>query len=54
MDDRKKTSKAAFNQQAPTYDNDMRGQHARSLYPDRKSTRLNSSHSSRSRMPSSA
>lgn len=33
MDDRKKTSKAEFNQQAPTYDNDMRGQHARSLYP---------------------
>ena len=33
MDDRKKTSKAAFNQQAPSYDNDMRGQHARSLYP---------------------
>ena len=31
MDDRKKTSKAAFNQQAPTYDNDMRGQHAGSV-----------------------
>lgn len=33
MTDEKRKSKTAFNQQAPTYDNDMRGQHARSLYP---------------------
>ena len=33
MDDIKEKSKAAFNQQAATYDKDMRGQHARSLYP---------------------
>lgn len=29
----KENSKAAFNQQAAAYDKDMRGQHARSLYP---------------------
>ena len=28
--------------------------HAKSIYPDRKSTRLNSSHPTTSRMPSSA
>ena len=33
MNDLKEKSKAAFNQQAATYDTDMRGQHARSLYP---------------------
>lgn len=33
MADIKENSKAAFNQQAATYDNDIRGQHARSLYP---------------------
>lgn len=33
MDKIKQKSKAAFNQQAPTYDNDMKGQHARTLYP---------------------
>ena len=29
----KENSKAAFNRQAATYDEDMKGQHARSLYP---------------------
>ena len=29
----KEKSKAAFNQQAATYDKDIKGQHARSLYP---------------------
>lgn len=29
----KENSKAAFNRQAATYDNDIKGQHARSLYP---------------------
>ena len=29
----KENSKAAFNQQAATYDSDIKGQHARSLYP---------------------
>ena len=29
----KENSRAAFNQQADTYDNDIKGQHARSLYP---------------------
>ena len=29
----KENSKAAFNQQAATYDTDIKGQHARSLYP---------------------
>ena len=29
----KENSKAAFNQQAATYDKDIKGQHARSLYP---------------------
>ena len=29
----KENSKAAFNRQAATYDDDMKGQHARSLYP---------------------
>lgn len=29
----KENSKSAFNQQAATYDNDIKGQHARSLYP---------------------
>lgn len=33
MNDLKEKSKAAFNQQAATYDMDMKGQHARSLYP---------------------
>ena len=33
MADIKEKSKAAFNQQAATYDNDIKGQHARSLYP---------------------
>ena len=33
MADIKENSKAAFNQQAATYDNDIKGQHARSLYP---------------------
>lgn len=33
MNDQKEKSKAAFNQQAATYDTDMKGQHARSLYP---------------------
>ena len=29
----KENSKATFNQQAATYDKDIKGQHARSLYP---------------------
>ena len=29
----KENSKSAFNQQAATYDKDIKGQHARSLYP---------------------
>ena len=33
MNDLKEKSKAAFNQQAATYDKDIKGQHARSLYP---------------------
>lgn len=33
MSTKKELSKAAFNQQAATYDNHIRGQHARSLYP---------------------
>lgn len=33
MDAIKEKSKAAFNRQAATYDEDMKGQHARSLYP---------------------
>ncbi|MDO4340294.1 MAG: class I SAM-dependent methyltransferase [Eubacteriales bacterium] len=33
MANEKQKSKKAFNQQAATYDQDMRGQHARSLYP---------------------
>ena len=33
MADIKENSKTAFNQQAATYDNDIKGQHARSLYP---------------------
>lgn len=33
MKDKKQESKAAFNQQAPTYDRDRRGRHARTLYP---------------------
>ena len=33
MNDQKEKSKAAFNQQSATYDTDMKGQHARSLYP---------------------
>lgn len=33
MVDIKENSKVAFNQQATTYDNDIKGQHARSLYP---------------------
>ena len=33
MIDIKENSKVAFNQQAATYDNDIKGQHARSLYP---------------------
>lgn len=33
MADAKENSKAAFNQQAATYDKDIKGQHARSLYP---------------------
>lgn len=33
MVDIKENSKVAFNQQAATYDNDIKGQHARSLYP---------------------
>lgn len=33
MDVKKQKAKTAFNQQAPTYDKDIRGQHARSLYP---------------------
>lgn len=33
MNNAKQKSKIAFNQQAPTYDNDIKGQHARALYP---------------------
>ena len=33
MVDIKENSKVAFNQQAATYDNEIKGQHARSLYP---------------------
>lgn len=33
MANKKQESKAAFNRQAPTYDEDRYGQHARSLYP---------------------
>lgn len=33
MVDIKENSKVAFNQQVATYDNDIKGQHARSLYP---------------------
>lgn len=33
MDTIKENSKAAFNRQAATYDKDIKGQHARSLYP---------------------
>lgn len=33
MNRKKANSKAAFNQQAATYDKDIKGQHARSLYP---------------------
>ena len=33
MNTMKEYSKAAFNQQAATYDKDIKGQHARSLYP---------------------
>lgn len=33
MNDIKQKSKTAFNQQAVTYDKDIKGQHARSLYP---------------------
>lgn len=33
MNRKKATSKAAFNRQAATYDKDIKGQHARSLYP---------------------
>ena len=33
MNDLKEKSKAAFNQQAATYDKNIKGQHARSLYP---------------------
>lgn len=33
MVDIKENSKVAFNQQAATYDNDIKGQHARYLYP---------------------
>ena len=33
MVDIKENSKVAFNQQAATYDNDIKGQHSRSLYP---------------------
>lgn len=33
MDQRKANTRAAFDRQAATYDRDMRGQHARSLYP---------------------
>ena len=33
MNTAKENSKAAFNQQAATYDKDIKGQHARSLYP---------------------
>ena len=33
MSNKKETSKTAFNHQAATYDHDIKGQHARSLYP---------------------
>ena len=33
MNRKKENSKATFNQQAATYDKDIKGQHARSLYP---------------------
>ena len=33
MNTTKENSKASFNQQAATYDKDIKGQHARSLYP---------------------
>ena len=33
MNTAKENSKAAFNQQAATYDKDIKGKHARSLYP---------------------
>lgn len=33
MNSAKQKSKIAFNQQAPTYDCDIKGQHARTLYP---------------------
>ena len=33
MTDAKENSKAAFDQQAATYDRDVKGQHARALYP---------------------
>ncbi|TCL58951.1 methyltransferase family protein [Kineothrix alysoides] len=33
MNNKKEKSKTAFNQQAPTYDIDMKGAHARNLYP---------------------
>ena len=33
MDNTKEMSKIAFNQQALTYDKDIKGQHARTLYP---------------------
>ena len=33
MDTIKERSRAAFNRQAATYDRDIKGQHARSLYP---------------------
>lgn len=33
MNRKKANSKATFNQQAATYDKDIKGQHARSLYP---------------------
>lgn len=33
MDSVKERSKVAFNQQALTYDKDIKGQHARNLYP---------------------
>lgn len=38
----KENSKTAFNQQADTYDNDIKGQHARSLYPVMLKNFLNS------------
>lgn len=33
MADAKENSKTAFNRQAVTYDRDIKGEHARSLYP---------------------